>query len=138
MLHLCLLKGEVMSLGTAIRIIPITAFHIKGDPNSDELAMNVMRHGQNQVNLGFKQITCSVKLELLFKMKRIKSMPKKKIISHIKQPTTTRLAESIIDALSLHMLQKKSLIIDLHVKKRYAYIDESVGCDIHLWSKEEA
>jgi Holliday junction resolvase RusA-like endonuclease len=88
----------------------------------------IMQKAQELSDAGFVPIYSPVMVKLDFYMKRIKSLPKTKEIPHIKKPDIDNLAKLFLDAITPTILADDKLVIELHVKKRYAKKEETPGC----------
>ncbi len=72
-----------------------------------------------------------VRLEFL--MPRVTSLPKRKATPpHTKKPDSDKIARAVLDALTKVVWRDDSLVVDLHVTKRYAEVSEQPGVRIRV------
>ncbi len=73
-----------------------------------------------------------VRVRLSFVMPRPVSTPKRSTPPAIKKPDCDKLARAILDSLTSVVWRDDSQVVDMHVMKRIAALDEQPGCHIRV------
>lgn len=75
-----------------------------------------------------------VMVDVTFVLKRPKATPKTKTPPAVKKPDVDKLARAVLDAITGIVYNDDSQVVELHARKRLAYLDETPGAIIKITS----
>lgn len=105
---------------------------IESSKNLPAWRQSVAAHSRNAMS-GRQPLTGAVKISLVFKLPRPKSLPKSSHPWAIKRPDIDKLSRAVLDGITGTIVKDDSQIVVLHSRKYISDDDPSTGVHISVW-----